>query len=471
MPGRSFRLGMLRRVLDGTMYDKLPHAFHEEKRGDDEYIPLRDRRPCVRSNICRTVIDDSVALLFSEDNFPIFTLENKGEEKVLHRLLEEINLNEVMIDAATRGSVGSVAIMLQVLKNRIFLRVMNTDDLTPQWDKDAPDTLASVIEKYKVRGDALAASGYAIDPDDMGATFWFQRIWDSENETWFAPWKVAQENPATPKADKGRSVKHKLGFVPLIWIKNLPGGDDIDGASTILPEAVDCQIEIDYQLSQAGRGLKFMSDPTLVISEDDSFNDGGPRIKGAGNSLNVGKDGSAKLLEINGTGVAAVLDYVKHLREIAIESMHGNRSSNEKIAAAQSGRAMELMNQALIWLAGRLRISYGKGALLDLAAMIFKVSKNQPLVFKDGTKVGTFDQKAPASLRWPKWFAPTLQDMMSRATTLKTLCDSALLSRETAIKILAAEYDIEDPAAEKVLADVDMALRNDGAQVQAKIAE
>ena len=31
--------------------------------------------------------------------------------------------------------------------------------------------------------------------------------------------------------------------------------------------AIETKIEIDYQLSQAGRGLKYSSDPTLLIKE------------------------------------------------------------------------------------------------------------------------------------------------------------------------------------------------------------
>src|SRR6516165_9843204 len=37
-------LDVLRRVLDGTLYDVLPYRFHEEKNGAGEYVPLRDRR-------------------------------------------------------------------------------------------------------------------------------------------------------------------------------------------------------------------------------------------------------------------------------------------------------------------------------------------------------------------------------------------------------------------------------------------
>ena len=449
---------MLRRVLDGTLYDNLQYAFGVEYNDAGEYIPLRERRPSVRTNLCRTVVDDSVSLLFGEGNFPAVQMPDNDQRGRLHRLLKEAGINSVMLDAATRGSVGSSAVMLQVLRGRVFLKVLDTD------------TLLSVTEQYKASGTVLAQAGYAVSDADLGATFWFRRTWDSQNETWYQPWKVSTKD-AKPKIDRVRSVQHKLGFVPIAWIKNLPGGDDIDGAPTLLPEAIDCQIEIDYQLSQAGRGLKFMSDPTLVVKNDGGAeDDGAARTGGAANALMVGADGDAKLLEINGNGVSAVIDYVKHLRETALEAMHGNRATNEKIAAAQSGRAMELMNQPLIWLADKLRVSYGEGALLDLAWMVVRASNSISLVFKDGTKVGKFDQKRP-TLRWPKWFAPTLADQQARATTLKTLCDAGLLSRETAIKILCAEYDIEDAAAEKLLADADMAARNAKAKVTALITE
>lgn len=459
---------MLRRVLDGTLYDQLQYAFAIERNDAGEYIPLRKRRPSVRTNLCRIVVDDSVSLLFGEGNFPAVQLADKDQEAIMRRVLREAQANSVMLEAATRGSVGSAAIMLQVLRGRVFLKALDTESLTPQWDPDAPDTLLSVTEQYKVRGDTLAQSGYTVDPADAGAMFWFRRVWDRESETWYLPWKVANRK-ATPKVDKARTVQHKLGFVPIAWSKNLPGGDDIDGAPTLLPEAIDCQIEVDYQLSQAGRGLKFMSDPTLVL-KNDAGEDDDEMVKGAANALIVGEKGDAKLLEINGTGVAAVIDYVKHLREVALEAMHGNRASNEKIAAAQSGRAMELMNQPLIWLADKLRVSYGEGALLDLAWMIVRASKIVQLVLKDGTKVKAFDQDRP-TLRWPAWFAPTLADQQARATTLKLLCDAGLLSRESAINILCHEYDIADAAAEMLLADADMAARNANAQVQAKIVE
>ncbi len=453
-PQRQFEIDVLTRVLRGKLYDHMEYDFNQEKKdGIGEYIPLRDRRPSVRYGLCRIVVDDSVSLLFSEGHFPAVDCKDEKTRDALAELIKETKLNQVMIDAATTGSVGSVAIFMRVLSNRVFFKIENTQYLTPIWKKDEPDTLERVVEQYKVKGSVLKAMGYEIANDDLPSDFWFRREWDANAETWFMPWKVGTaagdgdaDDPA-PVPDTNNTTTHSLGFVPVVWVKNLPGGDDIDGECTFPPEAIDTQIEIDYQLSQAGRGLKYSSDPTLLIKEPAVDNDGNI-IKGGGNALLVSAEGDAKLLEIDGTASAAVIEYVRCLREMALETAHGNRSNADKLSAAQSGRAMELMNQALIWLADKLRISYGEGALLELLRMVVKASAKFKLVKKDGTEIGEMNTNEVLSLRWPNWYQPTYADKQTEAQTLAELRDKQLISQETGVKTIASSYDIADPADE-----------------------
>ena len=171
-----------------------------------------------------------------------------------------------MTEAATRGSIGSAAILLRVLRGRVFFQILNTMFLTPTWNPEEPDTLSQVVERYKLSGRALQQAGYEID--DPGAEHWFTRCWDMESETWFEPYPVGGSDRLI--IDEQRTVHHRLGFVPITWIKNLPGpsstGDVNEGACTFR-SAIETQIEIDYQLSQAGRGLKYSSDPTLLLKE------------------------------------------------------------------------------------------------------------------------------------------------------------------------------------------------------------
>jgi hypothetical protein len=215
-----------------------------------------------------------------------------------------------------RGSVGSVVVLMRVLRGRVFWSVLQSLYLTPDFDPEAPDTLVRVTERYKVRGAALKVAGYDIADDKLQADHWFQRVWDTAAETWFIPQPVTEQDKP-PVVDVARTVTHELGFVPMVWIRNLPGGTDPDGWCTFRP-AIETVIEIDYQLSQAGRGLKYSSDPTQLIKEPAATD--GQMVRSPANALAVGEGGDAKLLEIGGTA-AAVMEYTRGLRKAALESM------------------------------------------------------------------------------------------------------------------------------------------------------
>ncbi len=435
-PDRARRLSLLRRVLDGTLYDFLPYEFHEERTAGGEYIPLRQRRPSVRYALPRIVVEDSVALLFSEGHFPAIDSPDGAVRQAVAALAQNTRLNSVMVDAALRGSVGSTAILMRVLRGRVFLDVLDTPYLTPEWDPGAPDTLLRVTERVKVAGAALIAQGYEID--DPGSQWWFVRQWDAQDESWFEPVRVGEDWCGV--VDTARSVRHGLGFVPIVWIRNLPGGDAIDGLATFR-SAIDTSIEIDYQLSQAGRGLKYSSDPTLLIREPAGVDT--TMVRGAANALVVSEKGDAKLLEIGGTASQAVIEYVRVLRELALESVHGNRADASRLTVPASGRALELMNQGLLWLADNLRISYGENGLLPLVRMMLRASGVFSLQLGGGT-LPPLDAEAVLSLRWPDWYPPDSADRQRDAATIVALVQAGMLSHETALRVLAPDYGIAD---------------------------
>ncbi|WP_428486722.1 phage portal protein [Rhodopila sp.] len=438
-PDRVRQLNILNRVLAGTLYDILPYHFHEERSESGEYIPLRKRRPSVRYPLCRIVVEDSVSLLFSEGHFPTIDSTESGVRQVFADIVKESHINTIMIDAAVKGAVGSVALLMRVLKGRIFIDVLATTYLTPSWNLYALDTLSQVDEQYKTSGADLVRNGYTIE--DPSQEFWFARRWDTEREIWFEPSPVGEPNPFL--VDNARTVVHKLGIVPIVWIKNLPGmsatGNSCDGGSTFAA-AMHTQVEIDYQLSQVGRGLKYSSDPTLLL-KDPALHDT-DIIKGAGNALIVSEKGDARLLEIGGTACNAVIDYVRNLRELALESIHGSRASPERMATAQSGRALELLNQGLIWLADNLRVSYGEVALIQLARLIARASQTYTLVVL-GKEVEAIDPGVNLSLKWPRWYPLSADDRQKDAQSLTSLVAAGCISRETVLKAIASSYDIE----------------------------
>ncbi len=440
LPPRARDLDILQRILDNQLYDSLPYEFHQERTEGGEYIPLRLRRPSVRYALARVVVEDSVALLFSEGHFPSIESPDRAAREVVAALARATRLNAVMTEAALRGSVGSVAILLRVLRRRPFLQVLPTTYLTPVWDPEAPDTLLSVTERFKVTGVSLVSQGYEVsDPD---ALYWFARSWDGVWETWFTPVPVGCDVAAA--RDDVRSVQHGLGFVPLVWIRNLPGGTGVDGACTFRA-AIDTSIEIDYQLSQAGRGLKYSSDPTLLIREPAGLE--GRMVRGAADALVVSEKGDAKLLEIGGTASQAVIEYVRILRELALENVHGNRADASRLSAPASGRSLEMMNQGLLWLADNLRISYGDSGMLEVARMMLRVHDAMGLRV-DGAELPPAPADAVLNLRWPDWYPPDSIDRQRDAQTVVELVAAKQMARETALQVLAPLYDIADVPAE-----------------------
>ena len=66
----------------------------------------------------------------------------------------------------------------------------------------------------------------------------------------------------------------------------------------------------------------------------------------------------------------------------------------------------------------------------------------------DEGPMGDLDPAAKITLIWPVWYAPTAQDRSQTAQTLSALTSAGLMSRETAVKALAGDYDVEDVAGE-----------------------
>ena len=119
------------------------------------------------------------------------------------------------------------------------------------------------------------------------------------------------------------------------------------------------------------------------------------------------------------------------------------------MSAAQSGRAIEMMNQGLIWLADNLRVSYGD-AMLKLAQMVMQASHVYQLsVFRQ--KVAPVPPALRWSLKWPRWHAPTAEDRERDARTLGLLVEAGQLSRLSAVKSIADVYDIPSVQGEMAL--------------------
>ena len=472
LPDRAYELTINRSLLNGSFYDVLKYEWGDEKNDANEYVPLKKRKPsvCTGTNLLRTVVEDSNAMLFGEGRFPDVIVLNEKDittERVIRDLIKETQLVEKMRTAAFKGSIGSVAIYMRVLtnregQNRVFFDVQDTLYLTPEWDENEPDRLIAITELRKIKGRQVKALGYPIDKDELDKVYWFKRVFDEAAERWFTPWAVEKkgDKPVVPTEDPNKSVVHNLGFCPWVWIKNLHGGDDIDGGCTFGAGVSTC-LEIDGLASQQARGLRYSMDPLLVIKEaageaipadTGAVTDGvgpvanpsgqGGILKGPATALVMDSEGDAKYLEITGTGISAATDTIEKLRGYAIEAMHGSKVNPDQINSHQGAKALEILHAPLVRLTDNLRASYGEYGLLQLLRLFIQAASVKKLTVA-GALIEGLAKPEELALRWHSWFPETEMDLQTKATTLTTLVGGKLISRETATEKLAANYDIE----------------------------
>lgn len=74
------------------------------------------------------------------------------------------------------------------------------------------------------------------------------------------------------------------------------------------------------------------------------------------------------------------------------------------------------------------------------------------------------------ALRWGDFYPLTPSDEDQTATALKSLIDTGIMSKETATKVIAGHYDIENVAEERAKVEAEQAAADLRAQAQAEHA-
>jgi hypothetical protein len=448
---REKKLFILKKFLEGSIYDNLS-PFHVEFGGGGgggeggSYIKLCERRPSVIYNINKIIVDESSTMLFGLDHFPTIRCgkDHENTTQFLQYVTRKSKLRRVMLEAAKTGSVGSVCVIIKVLNKNFYFEVIETKNLKPTFDRMNPDKLLGLIEKRKVDGSTLRSHKYIIKDDDLNKFFYLVREWNVNQEIYYVPYLCEDEKDNEsfePQIDSEKSENHDFGFLPAIWIKNLPSSQNIDGACTF-ESILDIGIEIDYQESQLGRLFKYNSDPTLVIKNPSTMQ-GSQLIKSL-TVLNLDEKGDAYYAEMAGKACSEVMSYIDKLRQFALEVARGNRTSPDKVTMAQSGKAIQMLNSALIGLVNEMRITYGDDGLLSIYQMILDISKSSGIEIDFGDVAPDADCGSHLTLDWPDWYPKSSQEELQEQQALSGYINAGLLSKETALNVIADEYNILD---------------------------
>jgi hypothetical protein len=440
-------LDFLWSVYHGKQYDHLRYPFSQETRsGTEEYIPLRERKPSVRYKLPKIVVKKSVGMCFAGRNWPTISTDNQKFSDWLDAFYKKFNFSPFATRVATFGSIGSVVPVFKLNKSTkvLTLDVWNAKDCSPIFDPSGD--LEEVTLRYLTTTDSLRTRGispglgFSKEPRDK--KWWFRRKLTKQEDIVYSPTEENEWDESDPEVAKKIqrldefSSLHNLGFVPALWVRNLPVEDDssdaIDGMSTF-GDIIDIVIEIDYTLSQTGRGLKYNSDPDLMVKEPMGNVDGTATHIKTVRTLEVGEKGDAKLLEMQGTGQKVCLEYVEKLRNFALEVLRGSRKDPQRaLSHAMSGKMAELLEDDLIGLATELRTCYGTGFLIPFTKKILAALEQYELV--GGTVIEEIDEDTINSidLSWGPWFEPSSSDHLQFQQALDLATEGGRLDIETA---------------------------------------
>jgi hypothetical protein len=476
----------LLRFLEGTLYDDagLTPFDREYTNGDHgKYIYPSERRPSVISNFAGQFMEQCIGLLWADEQFPVircYKADNQDEqdtekEKIVQRLVEAVGLDAIMARATYLGSVGSAAIVVRGLPGpqdgQPWLEVWPGYQCKPLFDDHNPTILTGLVRIYPISAEDLELAGYTIKKEDRGKTFWMRIDLDAKEETRYRPmleerFKMLGETMqgVQIKWEVDKSYAHSWGMMPAVWGK-APNADAraVDGPP-VFGKAVDTIVEIDYLLSQIGRGFKYTMDPILAKTrgvlnttqyspsgskKDQTRTDGaGQPIRTASNTIDVEPGGTAEFLEIEGGGLTAATDFVKQLREYALESIGGMKSDSETQKGAESGKAIELLYQTLVIVIKRQRLAWGNGVLLPLIDLAMRGLQKGELSIPGLEPIDP--DSVIMRLKWPQWMTPTGADFLATVTGWQSLAGGSpampvpIFPRETVTQIAAANLGIQD---------------------------
>jgi hypothetical protein len=401
---RYRKLEALGRMLSGELYEDLPFSFEQEKDSSNRHITLRERRPSVDFNLAYEITQDTLAELFGDEQFPIVSVSRAGKQieagtQSLSELIEAINLPAVLTESYEEGVVGAVAVVLHRSDDGTpFYDILPAKYCEPIYRSKYSNTLVALVVTYPISPDAAEELSPGITDEDGNSgseVFWYRYVVGPVETIDYHPMADERFAKLGDRDDRGEVIEFRelsrtehgfKGRTPAVYTKNLGGKQrDIDGPALWWPIRNIC-IEIDYTLSQAGRGLRYSADPMLFVRKGDlmsvndtpmgydppaggmsTLNSGGQMVKSVTNTLvGSGPNADAKLLEMNAQGIAEEREYVRDLREYALEVIGGMKARAEHLKGAPSGRALDKSSKPLRRLVRRQRRPYGLGLLLDL---------------------------------------------------------------------------------------------------------
>jgi len=467
---------LLRResYLRCTQHDHKPFDFygHFLRFGDlvdirpDDYVPMKRRRPLVRMDLAKVIVESLTAMIFGSDHWPTVAVPGDPEaEDFARELCRASRLPVRMIEARNLGGACGTAILSWgFVQGRPLVEVHQPAHVEvlewASWPERRP---AKAIKVYPYERRVWDVEGKPRDK-----TYYYARYWD---DTVDVTWReVPEDVAATGQWTRTPAVvvRHDAGICPVYLVQNLPNSAAVDGWSDFEGQEEGCD-SIDVLLSATVTGTTSNVDPTVVIKDTRSNNEGVVR-KGTGHAIYA--PGGANYLELSGSAVGAARELLRDLRQYELDKAGVVILDAEKMSGAGiSAAAMRTRYARMLAKCDLLLEQYGPVVTAIIGDMLTVARRLRTVrVGPDGvrywskvdlpprieeTEEGTVAvERTPGvssnvTLSWPPYFPATWQDRKEAAATAKDASGGQqVISRKTAVQAVAGLFGVEDVARE-----------------------
>ena len=449
----------------------LPNGFTDTS---GSTLPLRMRKPSTPYGLFRVIVDRFTGLLFATNRMPAVNVADAPElDDFVKALIKTSRFWPAMKRARTfAGAQGSVAIGFQVMRGVPLVEVHDARWLQPTFVDRLTLELKSLEKRFV----------YAEEErDDKGewqkVYYWYRRVIDAKSDITYAPARVRDdgEDPAWVVA---KQVNHDYGFCPVVWVQNLELDDAIDGDIDCPATTLPTMDDLDAIYSQASRGTKANTDPTLVISANGEMGEG--IQTGSDNVIKTDAAGKASFLEMAGTSITIAMSMGTELRRQILEVAQCVLDA-DSAGAAKTATEVNRNYASMHSKAGTLREQWADHAILPLLHMMLRgvsilaerTGGGLKLRGWDGAKAANGLAMVPEmpdgvdlEVKWPEFFNPAVSDVQAAATAATAAKAGGVIDQLTATKFVAPFFKIEDAedVAAKAAKEMQQAPENDLAQ-------
>lgn len=478
---RNALLGQSERYREATRAETYYWSLQYEhlepwERGGDG-VPLQKRKPKIIIPLFREAVTQLEAFVWGGHRFPSVVAQATDGDldddfgpaigaddaialtSLLARLVQHGRLDRA-IQEATRSALvtTSCAIILGARGGHLTAHVETGKHCTPTFDPEHPGRILSLDILYKVQKEEDGGNGALVR-----RWYWYRRTITDTDDIVYREVREVRGMAPTWTPDPERSVKHDLGFCPVVWVRTMPDStDEVDGRPVIDPALYPLLDEINYTVSLRNQAVQYGANPQPVrkgVTDEES------RVmlrKSPGVVWDLPADGEFTFAEIDGSGAERAGEHLADLERCFRDACNIVKADPEMAIGHISGVVLEFLHAPLIALASELRTDFGDEAfcrLLNLALRLCVVlTQRGQDVWVPGIRAATrilqASQRAqvwldvPLAIRWPSYFPPTVDDQAKVVQSAVQAQQAGLVSQRTATQHVAEVFGVENLDAE-----------------------